>query len=1017
MTESRRFAWTAKDSLEEGAMKCQVAIAVTALLFASALAGEGGDYDEFKVKREAVFEFARKPKVSRRGDRVTVAFETKGFCDVTVAIENADGKIVRHLASGVLGKNAPPPFARNSRRQAIVWDGKNDAGRYIDDKESHTVRVSLGLKPRFERTLYWSPYKRVSRDAPLIAACEEGVIVCEGGGVDSVRMYDHGGRYLRTIYPFPAAKLRAVRGLDWKDFPQGVRYPWKQSLYQQTLLTSGNNCSFWDLGGMSGRAASAMAVGGRRLLLAHLKLNRLATDGSSGGAELLGGSTSFKLPPLRTWVGLKTIRATPSSAALSPDGKWLYLAGYAYRIPSVRDTLHGVARIALGPSTGSGQAGKKDAEVFLGKLEVKRQRALGAGSGPGQFRNATSVDCDARGRVYVSDFMNDRVQVFSPAGKYLKEIKTFKPAVVKVNRKSGEIWVFSWVIPSRMWTGTKPGIKVGTTLTRFASFENPRQISKSEIPVGKGKFVTDGKLNPWMGYSSALWFTVDVDFWAEPVTVWLGNDSWAASWARGGRRGGLGGFKSWDQMGLRLLREKNGKWEVIRDFGVETRKEVIRGRPPSNAIQRLQVNPVTGRLYLGEADSGPTCKAHNQLLRIDPETGKLKVVDLPFNAMEYVFDPEGNIYLRNTDMIVRYNSRSFREIPFDYGEARAKLGNDGGIGGRTTEVIAGLPLPSKSPVCYHQGGINVNARGRIIASCGYRFVGITGFKAGADVGALNASGAWSGGRLDLKSMAAQGGKRYTPPIYPGRLSSSTTPCIHVWDKHGKRVYEDAVPGAAQVDGVGIDVNDNIYFMHTPARALNGKRYIDRVSETLTKVEPRKSKVITKGSKLPVPLTEHSTPKRKPDVFVGGGAPGWVQNADWFYGGVGFAGFNAGHAPSCACWFSRFALDYFARSIVPEPRIFSVAVLDSGGNLILRMGKYGNIDDGKPLVPTPGVANPNSTGGDEVALFHACYVGTHTDRRIFISDVGNGRILSVKLGYHAEEKVALKDVPDQARRSP
>jgi hypothetical protein len=49
---------------------------------------------------------------------------------------------------------------------------------------------------------------------------------------------------------------------------------------------------------------------------------------------------------------------------------------------------------------------------------------------------------------------------------------------------------------------------------------------------------------------------------------------------------------------------------------------------------------------------------------------------------------------------------------------------------------------------------------------------------------------------------------------------------------------------------------------------------------------------------------------------------------------------------------------------------------------------------------------------EVSLFHACYVGTHTDRRIFISDVGNGRILSVKLGYHAEEKVALKDVPEQ-----
>jgi len=49
----------------------------------------------------------------------------------------------------------------------------------------------------------------------------------------------------------------------------------------------------------------------------------------------------------------------------------------------------------------------------------------------------------------------------------------------------------------------------------------------------------------------------------------------------------------------------------------------------------------------------------------------------------------------------------------------------------------------------------------------------------------------------------------------------------------------------------------------------------------------------------------------------------------------------------------------------------------------------------------------------VGLFHACYLATHTDRRLFIADAGNARILSVKLGYHATEKVELKDVPDRA----
>ena len=76
--------------------------------------------DEFKIKRQEIFEFAAKPKVTRQGDRVEIAFETKGACDVTVAIENAEGRIVRHLASGVLGPNAPAPFQKNSLAQRVV---------------------------------------------------------------------------------------------------------------------------------------------------------------------------------------------------------------------------------------------------------------------------------------------------------------------------------------------------------------------------------------------------------------------------------------------------------------------------------------------------------------------------------------------------------------------------------------------------------------------------------------------------------------------------------------------------------------------------------------------------------------------------------------------------------------------------------------------------------------------------------------------------------------------------------
>jgi hypothetical protein len=133
----------------------------------------------------------------------------------------------------------------------------------------------------------------------------------------------------------------------------------------------------------------------------------------------------------------------------------------------------------------------------------------------------------------------------------------------------------------------------------------------------------------------------------------------------------------------------------------------------------------------------------------------------------------------------------------------------------------------------------------------------------------------------------------------------------------------------------------------------------------------------------------------------------------------------GHCPfkiatGCICWqHSRFTLDYFARSFAPEMDQFSIAVLDSSGNLIMRIGRYGNVDDGMPLRgqradedggPMLVPPNPRPLGGDEIALMHACHVATMTDRYLYIGDVGNGRIVQVKLDYHATETVALKNAP-------
>jgi hypothetical protein len=163
-----------------------LAVSIIALLIAAA-AASAADQDEFKVKRSGPFTFEQKPTVTRDGDDLTIAFETTAFCDVTVVIEDLSAtiagspRIVRHLASGVLGPNPPAPFAKNSRKQSLVWNGKDDQGRYIDEQDTLRVRVSLGLNPQFERTLFWSPKRRQSRMPPLACAAEEGVYVYDGG--------------------------------------------------------------------------------------------------------------------------------------------------------------------------------------------------------------------------------------------------------------------------------------------------------------------------------------------------------------------------------------------------------------------------------------------------------------------------------------------------------------------------------------------------------------------------------------------------------------------------------------------------------------------------------------------------------------------------------------------------------------------------------------------------------------------------------------------------------------------
>ena len=96
-------------------------------------------------------QFADRPKVARQGEQVTITFTLSQAADVEVAVLDAEGRIVRHLAAEVLGgeKLSPPPL-EPGLKQSLVWDGHDDLHRPAGGGPFR-VRLRAGTRVKFDR--------------------------------------------------------------------------------------------------------------------------------------------------------------------------------------------------------------------------------------------------------------------------------------------------------------------------------------------------------------------------------------------------------------------------------------------------------------------------------------------------------------------------------------------------------------------------------------------------------------------------------------------------------------------------------------------------------------------------------------------------------------------------------------------------------------------------------------------------------------------------------------------------
>lgn len=880
---------------------------------------------ELSVKRKDVFEFTQKPHITQDGDRVDIRFAVKDYCDVSVAIEDEQGSIRRHLASGVLGPNAPSPFQKNSLKQHILWDGKDDFGRYVDDKDEVSVRVALGLKARFEKNLYWHPYRCLGNDT-AIAIDKDGVYIYRNNLCDWVWKFDHDGNYVETLYPFARHRLDKVKDLPMRKMaPDGEPMPNKGAFghrFPVSLLpfpTSLFKVGRFTMGDMVVRDGVLSLIGN--------KIARIGTDGTTRGRTLVG--TDAMIP------GEGHVA---TNAGVSPDGKWLYLArvfrGTKHSYPY--GGSHGVYRMPLD--------GVQKPKLFLGNKKPS--------SAEGFFKNPMSIKADSKGRIYVTDWDNDRVQIFSPEGDVIRKFPVLGPAEVQVNPETGVFYVVSWKahegwVP-KPTKGIGAGKHVAPRVRKYASIDEWKDDKPKLLMEATLHFPRPG--DRWnrsyvapKGYKPRF----IVDFWSKPTKIWVSIRQ-----------------PYHDQ--LFLLEERDGRLWLKRNFDKEVAKANYRQIIPWFQRQYIYYDQKGETLYLAEMDC---CEMKNftKMVAIDVKTGKRKTIRMPGQVADAAIDAQGMIYLRIKSTVSRYTLPNWRQVPYDYGEQHGK-------------TISLIPTPGGGGSSHKYGTFGVSPQGDVIVSCVY--------------------GAGKKDRKSVTEKVGSGAKRWKPALYPGRGGGHF---VHIFDRFGKLKHEDTLKGGGIfTGGLEMDFPGNLYAAIRQPRVLDGKQMKENGTGCIMRFDPERSRFLTDYH----PLVElDDKPKRPRDA-----GPLWAENAHWIYGNAAM-----GSTDHCWCRHGKFKVDYFGRSFVPESTRYSVAVVDPGGQLITRIGRYGNVDDGKPLEAGPKGAVHRSIGGDEVALFDAHFVTVHTDKRLFIADFGNGRILSVKLDYHAAERVALKEVSNVAAK--
>ncbi len=377
--------------------------------------------------------FSSKPSAIKDGTGAKITFTLSAPTDVEVAVLDAQGKVVRHLAGGVLGgKNPPPAPLKPGLAQELAWEGKDDFGKAAAGGP-FKVRVRAGTGVKFAGFISGSP--NIFGNVSSLAADEEGNIYAMSGeagigvGMETVRVFTAEGRYLREVLPFPAYLPPDSVAAAAKWDAGAKRFRPNQRCDQLP--------AFYPWGG-GARLVSASAKTG--LVLSH-KTNVYRVNPR-------GGDIQGPLPMWSKAANVKSGHNVPQ-LAVSPDGRYIYYANvcgsqYDTKSPAQIDAKWPNGRVYRQDTSKAGADPEKFYDLELPNFEEKKYWMPNAWN----CRSAAyHVMVDSKGHVHVGDMVNHEIVEVDPDGKKVGATKVPSPERFALDEKGGAYYVLSRVTP------------------------------------------------------------------------------------------------------------------------------------------------------------------------------------------------------------------------------------------------------------------------------------------------------------------------------------------------------------------------------------------------------------------------------------------------------------------------------------------------------------------------------------------------------------------------------------------